>query len=133
MNQPNTEFSAIVRITPEVQSQLAESNVLLTRVKGYVVDSDDSAQIVNTDLQSIKVAARNLDGIRKSIVKPLDEARANAQAFFVPAIETLKIAEDHCKRLLLSWQEKIEARRREARRKAEEEALRIRQWPQCTK
>ena len=54
-----TEFSAVVKITPEVQSKLAESNALLARVKGYVVDSDDSAQIVNTDLQSIKVAARN--------------------------------------------------------------------------
>lgn len=126
MNQAMPEFSAVVRITPEVQEQLANSNALLTRVKGYVVESDAQAQTVNVDLQNIKSAAKNLDGIRKSIVKPLDEARSNAQAFFMPALDTLKNAEDHCKRLLLGWQEKIEAARREAQRKADEENRRIR-------
>ena len=127
MNQSNPEFSAVVRITPEHHAQIAESSALLTRVRGYIVDSDDSAAIVNTDLQSIKIAARGLDTVRKSIVKPLDEARSAAQAFFVPAIETLKLAEDHCKRLLLGWQEKIEAKRREEQRRVDEENRRIRQ------
>lgn len=125
MSQP--EFSAVVRITPEMQSQLAASNGLLAKVRALVIKSNDDAQNVNTDLQAIKTAAKQLDGVRKSIVKPLDEARTNAQAFFVPALDALKAAEDHCKRLLLGWQEKLEAERREAQRKAEEEQRRIRQ------
>ena len=125
MSQP--EFSAVVRITPEVQSQIAASNGLLEKVRGYVIASNEQAQIVNVDLQSIKAAAKNLDGIRKSIVLPLDTARTNAQAFFVPALNVLKEAEDHCKRLLLGWQEKLDAERREAQRKADEEQRRIRQ------
>ena len=122
-----TEFSAVVRITPDVQDQRTASSGLLAKVKGYLIRSNDDAQAVNADLLAIKTAARNLDGVRKSIVKPLDEARTNAQAFFLPALDALKAAEDHCKRLLLGWQEKLDAERREAQRKAEEEALRLRQ------
>lgn len=122
-----TEFSAVVRITPDVQDQLTASSGLLAKVKGYLIRSNDDAQAVNADLLAIKTAARNLDGVRKSIVKPLDEARTNAQAFFLPALDALKAAEDHCKHLLLGWQEKLDAERREAQRKAEEEARRLRQ------
>lgn len=126
MDQTTPEFSATVRIDANVQTQITESAALLTRVKSYTVNSDESAQDVNSDLMNIKTAARNLDAIRKSIVKPLDEARTNAQNFFVPALNTLAAAEAHCKTLLLDWQAILDGRRREAQRKADEENRRAR-------
>ena len=128
MNQQQTEFVATAKITPEAQNIILRSSSMLDMVNSYgEIDSPDLAETVNTDLQQIKAAGKKIDEIRKSIVKPLDEARANAQAFFVPAIEALKSAETHCKNLLINWNEKVEAERREAERRRQETERRARQ------
>lgn len=122
MNSPYPQFAASVAITEDHQRMITQSRAQLATVKEYEIDSHETAQTVNADLRRITEAYKRLNEIRKSIVQPLDEARANAQAFFVPAIENLEAAAQHCKTLLLGWTQKLEAEHREAQRKADDEA-----------
>jgi len=128
MNAPQTpEFSGTAKVTPEAMAIITAAQPTLVQVQEYVIDDPQTASIVNADLQMIKARRNKLDSIRKSIVRPLDEARANVQNFFKPAIEYLEAAEDHCKGLLLTYQEKVEQERREEVRRQEEVARKARE------
>jgi hypothetical protein len=125
--EPNTEFSAVVKITPEVQEQIADADNQLVIVKEYMVDSPETATFVKAEGDRRKKMADQLDAVRKSITAPLRLAETNANNFFQPAIKNLLGAYDHCKSLVLGWQQQEEARQREAQRQAEEAARKARQ------
>lgn len=127
MNAPSTQFAASVTITEDHQRLITQSGTELTTVKEYEIDCHETAETVNADLRRINQGIKKLDDIRKSIVKPMDEARQNAQAFFVPAIANLEAAAQHCKQLLLGWTQKVEDERRAVQRKADEEARKAQQ------
>lgn len=105
MNEPNADFSAVVRITPDVQAQVADADNQLAAVKDYAVDSPETAAFVKAEGDRRKKMAAQLDEIRKSITAPLRQSEANANAFFQPAIKNLLGAYEHCKGLVMGWQQ----------------------------
>jgi hypothetical protein len=127
MNQPVPEFTATARPGATALALIGSANSELALVKDYVIDSAEAAVTVNRDLQRIKLAYEQLEAERVNITGPLHVAWKNANAFFKPALDALQQAEAHCKRLLLGWEQKQEEARREAQRRAEDEARKRRQ------
>jgi colicin import membrane protein len=126
MTEPVTEFKAVITITPEIQQQVIEADSQLAIVREYHVDSLETANYVKAEGDRRKKMATQLDEIRKSITAPLRLAETNANNFFQPAIKNLLGAYDHCKGLVLTWQQQEEAKAQEAQRAAEEVARKAR-------
>lgn len=100
--------------------QNAEVNKIVAKfTTDFTVKTVAEAQTVALDLSVIKAAFGKVDEFRKSFTRPLDEYKKRIMDLFRPAETELKNAENIAKRALLAFQQ-------EERRKAEEEAARIR-------
>ena len=99
----------------------AESAFAAAEARTITTAADATA--VAQDLKEIKHKAREIEAMRKSLVAPIDEARARIQAFFKPPLDFLQKAESALKGKLLAYQD---AERRIAQEAARKEAERLR-------
>lgn len=95
----------------------------LTVAQSYVIDSPEMAEAAADDLGQIKARLKALDEQRKSITKPLDEAKARIMDLFRKPQQLLDQAERTLKSALITWQE-AERQKAEAIRRAQEESAR---------
>lgn len=91
----------------------------LARKADVIVEDEKQAQYASEILSQIKKRYKELDEQRKSITKPIDEAKRQVMELFKAPMELLERAEKHLKNLILKYQEEKE-------RKAREEAERLR-------
>lgn len=115
--------------TPEITAAIAEGGGALAAANACEIDSQDMAELANSEMKAVKAAAKKLDELRREFVAPAKQIIESADRMFKPSIEALTAAEGVYKRKLLDWtaeQQRIaeEARRaqQEAERKARAEA-----------
>jgi hypothetical protein len=114
--------------TPDT-TPLREAELALAWAAKLSIASTDDYALAAVEIKSVKRQHKELDALRKSIVKPLDEARARIQTLFKPALNYLDKAETIIEGKMLAYQTEQrwaaeEAARTEAERlRTEQEAL----------
>lgn len=95
---------------------LRESKQLLEQVANFGVTSSEQYNAAGDLLRSVKTRQKDVEGERKGILRPFDEARDRIMKLFAPVQKNLADAERLLKASMLDWQ------RAEDRRRQEEEA-----------
>jgi hypothetical protein len=108
MNTPETEINQAIALSDEV------------RAVRVVTPSDYTA--AGLFLRSIKGKIKEIDTLRKSMTKPLDESKKNIMALFQPAELKLAEAVTVVSRAMITWENEQETKRREFERRAQAEA-----------
>ena len=116
--------------TPDAVALSKDAEGVLVLAQGYAIDSVQMFELAADELKSIKGKMKELDDRRKSITKPLDEAKARVMDLFRRPLELLGQAETVLKRAMLTFQQAQEKKRQaeeaEARRVAAAEQERLR-------
>lgn len=114
---------------PDSEGMIRQSGAMLTFAQGLLIDSPDTNQMAGEELASIKGKLNKLDALRKSITKPMDDAKAAVMDLFRAPVATLQDAERTIKNKMLAYtseQERIaEQRRRAAEAVAQQERDRL--------
>lgn len=104
---------------PKALELAQDAETTLTLAKEYVIDGPEMYAIAADELRSIKGKAKDLDELRKSMTRPLDDAKKRIMDFFNKPLTFLTEAESLIKRSMLTYD-----REQERKRKEEEERLR---------
>lgn len=107
--------SAVVAIQPEVGK-------LTTFAQALVIRSTEGYQHAATYLKTIKSMLGKIEEARTRVTKPLLEAQREVNAQAKDASAPLVAAEAQIKRAMVTYNDEQERARREAQRKADEEA-----------
>ncbi len=114
-------------ISTEAQKKITESTELAERYENFSITTTEIYAGAGGDLKAVKAKAKELDGLRKSLTKPLDESKKRIMDLFKRPLEILSAVESAIKGAMINWQreqERIrqaeEARLREAQRKEAE-------------
>ena len=117
----NTEINTAAQVASEAARS---ANALLSLAQNCKIETHDDAEIVAGDIGTIKSKIKALDDKRKSITKPLDEAKAAIMDLFRSPVDLLTQAEAHYKRAYADWQTRerlrLEAEAAEQRRITDE-------------
>lgn len=109
-------------ISVEAQTKAQETEVLAQNYENYTIESPEKYEYSAQDLKAVKSKAKELDALRKSLTKPLDESKKRIMAFFKNPLTLLSSAESAIKSAMLTWQQKQERiRRLEEERLAEQQ------------
>lgn len=104
---------------PKALQLAQEAESTLTLAKEYVIDGPEMYELAATELKTIKGKAKELDELRKSMTRPLDDAKKRIMDFFAKPLQFLNDAEGLLKRSMLTYD-----REQERKRQEEEERLR---------
>lgn len=121
------EFVVSLQMDGTIQRQLTVLEGAMVEAQAYEIDSPEMAEIVNAELRSVIQRKKQVKEWKEGFVAPAKTIISNAEKLFDPALVALGDAEIHHKGLLKGWTEKEEWRITDQRRKAEDEARRIRQ------
>lgn len=110
-----------------VAAQEREAKAILEVAQSYVIDSPEMATAAAEELGSIKAKAKQLDELRKSMTRPLDEAKDRIMDLFRGPQDLLAKAETTIKGAISTWQAEERRKADEARRAAEEAARKERE------
>jgi len=123
----NNTATVDVEITPEAQKLAQESEGVLSVYQNYKIATPQQYTLATDDLKRIKAKAKELEELRKSLTRPLDESKHRIMNFFRRPLELLSKAEGIVKQAMLTFQreeerkrQEKEARLRELARKEEE-------------
>ena len=92
---------------------------LAGKFTNIVIANDDQYEMSALDLKGVKLKSRELDELRMSMTRPLDDSKKRIMEFFKRPLDALAQAEALIKSAMLVWQ-----RKQEAIRQAEENRLR---------
>ena len=107
-----------------------EAPVMLKKAEAIVIFNQDQYEGANGVLRAVKDKFKDLDSKRKTITKPLDEAKKAVMDLFRSPLEILAKAESIIKGAMITYSEEqerlriAEQRRLEAKARAEEERKR---------
>ena len=104
---------------PKALALAQEAETTLTLAKEYLIDGPEMYGLAAEELKAIKSKARDLDEMRKSMTRPLDDAKKRIMDFFNKPLAFLTEAESLIKRSMLTYD-----REQERKRKEEEDRLR---------
>ena len=125
-----TESKALTYSQPKESALTRSAERVLAIAMSIVVDSDEMAALAAAELGTIKGRVKELDEERKSITKPMDDAKKAVMDIYKPAIEKLGQAETALKTSLLTYQTEqqriADLAAAEEARKAREEAEKLR-------
>lgn len=113
--------------TKDIIAIQSEAGKAKTLAEAYEIDCPETYEMAGKDLQQIKARMKAVDEQRKSITRPLDEAKKAIMALFDAPTRFLQDAEGLLKRKMLTFSEEQERKQRELRAKLEEEARRERE------
>lgn len=114
-------------IPDEAQALILEATKTVEVAKSLTINNNEEYETAASQLSAIKKKANELDTKRKSMTKPLDEAKKKIMDLFRDPIQKLNDAEGFIKRGIASYQHKLEMARREEQRKADEAARKERE------
>ena len=109
-----------VDITPEAQELIKEAEGIVAEYRTYTIVDNAQYSSAGDALKRIKTKAAELEELRKSMTKPLDESKKRIMDFFRKPLDFLAQAESIIKRSMLGFQQAEERKRLEAERKAKE-------------
>jgi len=110
-----------MEVTTEVVQQVKSMEKVLAEYLNYQVTTTEENQQAADDLKQIKVKAKELDELRRSMTKPLDDAKARIMDFFRRPTEMLTSAEKSIKAAMSSYF--VEEQRKLARQREEQQRL----------
>lgn len=110
-----------------VSKEDSQAVAILSEAKAIVIKTQDDYDKVGAFRIRINIKIKALDELRKSITRPLDEAKANVMNLFKSPVEFYRQAKDILDRVLISYDEKKEKERREQEEKLQREADKKRQ------
>jgi hypothetical protein len=84
---------------------------MLSFANASTIDCAEVAQVVATDLKTVKLLLKEVEDKRLSITRPLDQAKAGIMDLFRPATNFLTQAETVLTAQLRSWDSKVKAER----------------------
>jgi hypothetical protein len=126
-----------VLVPADAQREIEEAKMLPYKYQSFAIATGEQYTSAAAVLREVKTRAKALDDWRKSITKPMDEAKARVMALFKLPIEALAQAESSIKGAILAWdreQDRIrkaeEARLLEERRKEQERLAQLAQAAQ---
>jgi hypothetical protein len=106
-------------ITPTAETETREALQLAVRFEKYAITAPDQYKTAADDLKTIKGKSKELDDLRKSMTKPLDDSKKRIMDLFRVPMERLADAESSIKSAMLTYQQE-----QERIRQAEEARLR---------
>lgn len=95
-------------ISVEVQKKVSESTALAQRYENFSIVSAEVYSGAGGDLKLVKSKIKELDELRKSLTKPLDESKKRIMEFFNKPVEILQKVESCISRAMLAWQQEQE-------------------------
>ncbi len=104
-------------ISVEAQTKAQETEVLAQTYENYAIESAEKYEYSAQDLKTIKAKTKEVDTLRKSLTKPLDESKKRIMAFFKKPLDLLNSAESAIKGAMLKWQQEQESIRLEEERR----------------
>lgn len=112
---------------PSLQEFVASSQSAAVYVQGLVISSPEAYEAAAHELQEVKGKIKALDALRKSITRPLDEAKAKIMDLFRVPAERLEKAEGALKRALVTFADEQERKRRAEQARLDELARKERE------
>jgi hypothetical protein len=112
---------------PQVKELTAQTDQLLALGANYHIVNAAGYEVAGVELQRVKGAQRRLDDLRRSMTRPLDEAKRAIMNFFRAPEEKLARAENGIKRAMVAFQTEQDRLRREAQARADEAARKERE------
>jgi len=110
--------------------QVIEAQEIAARISAHaqalVIKSPAQYEEAASFLMQLKAEQQRVTGLLESLTSPANLIIRAARALFNPRLELIQKAEDQTKNAMLVFQQAEERARREAQRKANEEAARIR-------
>lgn len=98
--------------TEQADEASKQAVATLTEARGLTIKSQEGMDKAGSLLAAIKGRIKSLDTLRKSITKPLDEAKARVMDLFRAPLESYTEAEGVLKQGMLTYSEEQEALRR---------------------
>lgn len=116
-------FPLTVRVDmlPETVALIGEAKALAANAETIHIETAEQYEVAAGELAKIKANFKSIDEQRKSLTKPLDDAKKKVMDYVRPFTDSLTAAEDLIKRGMIAFDERQEAARREAEAKAQEE------------
>lgn len=108
-------------VTIAAQKAAEQASDLATQYENYQITTPQSYSSAGDDLKLIKTKVKELDDLRKSMTKPLDESKKQIMDFFRKPLEFLTKAESSVKTAMLNWQREQQRIAREEQRRLEEQ------------
>lgn len=106
----------------EAQQAAAIAEEAVAIAQAYTIDSPEMYEAAADELRSIAKKAKQLEDTRKTLTKPLDEAKKRIMDLFRGPLERLQEAEGLLRRSMLTWKREQDRKAEEARREAERQA-----------
>jgi len=106
------------------QSETAakEAGLALQQAQGLTIKTQEGYDVAAELLKGVKARIKSLDTLRKSLTKPIDEAKARIMDLFRPPVEQYEEAESLIKRGMLTYTDEQERIRREEEARLQREA-----------
>lgn len=101
-----------------------QATLMLDNAQQTVIQNQGTYEQAAFFLKTVKEKYKQLDIMRKSITKPLDDSKAQVMNLFRPSIEMLEQAESIIKRSMITYEDEQERIRREQELKLQQEAAR---------
>ncbi len=117
----------VLNIKHPDEALFTKSEEMLEYVRGWEIITADQLVAAGGDLQAIKILAKEVNGKRLAITKPLNDALKEVNALFKPAKEWLSQAETILKGKILAFQNEQERLARELQAKADADARKERE------
>jgi membrane protein involved in colicin uptake len=112
----------VVVARPDEAALVTGAEKSLAIAQSIEIDSADMYRLAGDELATIKGKAKQLDEQRKSITKPLDDAKKAVMDLFLRPLEILTSAENSLKRSMLTYDQEQRRKQEEEQRKASEAA-----------
>ena len=109
-----TAFTDTVAQDPKVQALDDAAIAILNDAEKFAITTHDEYNAAADMLRPIKTRQRELNDLRLSLTRPLDQAKAGVMTLFKPAGDRLAKAEQVIKAAMVGFTREVERKRREA-------------------
>lgn len=106
-------MEAVIDVKPETQAIIKQSESLAAQLQSFKITNQDEYTTAGEYLKSVKSATKQLEELRVSMTKPLDESKKRIMDFFRKPLDILAQAESTLKKGVLTYQQEQERKRRE--------------------
>ena len=102
-----------LEIPAQAKQLIEETEIVVAQAQTFAIATATDYQLAGEELKAIKGRMKELDDLRKTMTRPLDEAKKHIIAMFFPVEDGLKKAESLIKRAMLGYQQEQERKRQE--------------------
>jgi hypothetical protein len=122
-----SEENAVIEVPEETASAFRGAETISNVSRLIVINSPQMLDIAAADLRDIKTRARDLEAMRVSMTKPLDESKRRIMDLFRGPLSQLEAAEGNIKRAMVAYNTEQDRLRREEQARIDEAARKERE------